>query len=330
MRSLAIGLIVLMGTACSAADPAPTNFESEGPEPPSLPAILDQPATAEKADALFAYDQAQPLDVQIAREFQIRDVLVEDLSFVSPNGGRVPAFLWKPAEGKGPFPAIVGLHGMPGDRHQLAETGEAYAAAGAIVIAISGPAGRPDGSRRSVTFEIPRDSLDQVQLIVDLRRAVALLESRDDVDPERIVFIGGSYGGAIGGLVAGIEHRFKAFVRMPGDGGVVTHFLTSGDVDRLPLVQRERWFSAMAPIEPIRFVGLAAPRPLLFQNANFDEFVTRDNATRYQNAGSDPKKTRWYDTGHSLEGFVFRDQAEWLEPILGIDLARFEFPPPPP
>ncbi len=332
VRSALLGLplAVLVTSGCAISDPSLTNPEPEGPEPTPLPAILDQPAMPEKVEAIFSYDSSQPLDIQVVDQFQIRDILVQDLSYASPMGGRVPAFVWKPAEGDGPFPAIVGMHGMPGDRHQLRETGEAYAAAGALVIGISGPAGRPDGNRRSVTFDIPRDSLDQVQLIVDLRRAVDLLEARDDVDPERIVFIGGSYGGSMGGLVAGVEHRFKAFVLMTGDGGVVTHFVTAGDTDRLPSAHRERWLAAMAPIEPIRFVGLAAPRPLLFQNANFDQFVTRENATRYQQAGSEPKKIRWYDTGHSLEGFVLRDQAEWLEPILGIDLDRFEFPPPPP
>ena len=323
-------LSTAVATACSVVVPPPPNPGPEGPEPTPLPAILDQPATVAEAEEIFGYDTSVPLDVQIESEFQIRDVKVEDLTFASPMGGRVPALLWKPAAGEGPFPAIVGMHGMPGDRHQMRETGEAYAAAGAIVIGISGPAGRPDGTRRYVTFETPRDSLEQVQLIVDIRRAVDLLESRSDVDPDRIVFIGGSYGGAVGGLVAGVEHRFQAFVLMTGDGGVVTHFVTGGATDRLPPADRERWLAAMAPIEPIRFVGLAAPRPLLFQNANFDRFVTREDATRYQQAGSEPKKIRWYDTGHGLEGFVIREAAEWLEPILGIDLERFEFPPPPP
>ena len=332
IRSALLGLplALVLTTGCSPREPSPTNPEPESPDPVQLPAILDRPASPEKVEAIFTYDTSRPMDVQVVDQFQMRDVLVEDLTFASPMGGRVPAFLWRPAESEGRLAAIVGMHGMPGDRHQLRETGEAYAAAGALLIGISGPAGRPDGSRRSVTFETPRDSLEQVQLIVDLRRAVDVLEARDDVDPDRIVFIGGSYGGAVGGLLAGVEHRFKAFVLMTGDGGVVTHFVTAGDVDGLPATERDRWLAAMAPIEPIRFVGLAAPRPLLFQNANFDEFVTRENATRYQDAGSEPKTIRWYDTGHSLEGFVFEDQAAWLEPILGIDLDRFEFPPPPP
>lgn len=324
----ALGLVLLFLSGCTSGDSGPSE-PPPGPTPP-LPAILGQPATAEEAAMIFAYDASLALDVRIEGQIRIRNIIEEDLSFASPMGGRVPAFLWRPAEEEGPYPAIVGMHGMPGDRHQMRETGLSFAAAGAMVLGISGPTGRPDNNRRSVTFDIPQDSRDQVQLIVDLRRAYDLLEAREDVDSERIVFLGGSYGGAIGGLVAGVDHRFKAFLLKVGDGGPVTHFVTSGGTEVLDSVQRERWLEAMAPIEPIRFVGLAAPRPLFFQNANHDDYVTRDNALRYHAAASEPKRVRWYDLDHSLGAEAAVDGAAWLEPIIGIDLDLFVFPPPPP
>jgi hypothetical protein len=45
----------------------------------------------------------------------------------------------------------------------------------------------------------------EVQLIIDLRRAIDLLGGRPDVDPQRIAYLGVSYGGAMGGLLAGDE-----------------------------------------------------------------------------------------------------------------------------
>ena len=89
----------------------------------------------------------------------------------------------------------------------------------------------------------------------------------------------------------------------------------------------ERWMEVMAPIEPIRFVGLAAPRPLFFQNSNFDQWVNREDALRYHAAASDPKKVRWYDYDHSLGTTALEDGAAWLQPIIEIDLDRFHFPP---
>ena len=54
-------------------------------------------------------------------------------------------------------------------------------------------------------------------MIIDLRRAVDLLASRSDVDPERIAYLGVSYGGMMGGLLASIEDRLQAYVLIVGD-----------------------------------------------------------------------------------------------------------------
>ena len=81
----------------------------------------------------------------------------------------------------------------------------------------------------------------------------------------------------------------------------------------------------MEPIEPIRFVGRAAPAPLLFQNGFRDEFVSVHDAEKYQNAGSEPKTIRWYDSGHGLPPEAFEFQAEWLEKWIGIDASLYEW-----
>jgi cephalosporin-C deacetylase-like acetyl esterase len=61
--------------------------------------------------------------------------------------------------------------------------------------------------------------------MVDLRRGVDLLTQHQKVDPARISYIGYSYGAAMGGLLAGIEPRIKAYGLMVGDGGLVNHFM---------------------------------------------------------------------------------------------------------
>ena len=199
-----LGLVSLTLTACTGEPSDSSEQQPDQSSSVSLPAILDQPATADEAALIFGYDPSEALDVRVESEVRLRDIIEVSLSFASPKGGRVPAFLWRPASEDGPpRPALVGMHGMPGDRHQMRECGVAYAEAGAILIGISGPTGRPDNNRRSVTFDPQQDYRDQVQLIVDLRRALDLLEARADVDPERIVFIGGSYGGAMGTSPAG-------------------------------------------------------------------------------------------------------------------------------
>src|SRR5690242_1019314 len=55
---------------------------------------------------LFDYDQKAPLDLQQKSVEDRHGVQVHDISFLSPMGGRVSAYLVTPP-GKGPFAGIV-------------------------------------------------------------------------------------------------------------------------------------------------------------------------------------------------------------------------------
>ena len=129
----------------------------------------------------------------------------------------------------------------------------------------------------------------------------------------------------MGGLLAGVEGRIKAYALEVGDGGLVTHFRGSM-IMGLPDQVRRDWLAAMWPIEPIHYVGCAAPAALLFQNSTLDEMVAPADALRYQQAGSQPKTIRWYAAGHGLEMAAYRDQAEWLRELIGIASYRLAFP----
>ena len=165
---------------------------------------------------------------------------------------------------------------------------------------------------------------------MDLRRGLDLLTARPDVDPARLGYVGYSYGAAMGGLLAGVEHRVAAYGFMVGDGGLVAHFTEGpaplGPLADLPEADQARWLAWMQPIEPIEFVGRASPSALFFQNALRDDLVSRDDAEAYQAAGSEPKRVDWYDAGHSLPRQSYLDMVGWLAEHLGIDAARFVGP----
>ena len=59
--------------------------------------------------AHFTYDRNAPLDIKENSTENRETVRVVDLSYASPAGGRVSAYLVLPA-GPGPFPAIVYAH----------------------------------------------------------------------------------------------------------------------------------------------------------------------------------------------------------------------------
>ena len=308
-----------------------------GEEPPSTPTPL-APTAYERSLHLFDYDQQAPLDLQEVSVVEHRDGITQlDITYASPRGGRVPATLVVP-DGPGPFAGLIFQHGCCGPggfsaRRQFVATAVSFARTGAVVLLIDAPFARPENIGRDPITFTEQDRNDQIQLIVDLRRGVDLLTARGDVDQTRIAYVGISYGAGMGGLLAGVEKRVKAYVLAVGAGGLIDHFCDKTrkpyfcPVEPLTLeLRRERWLKAMEPIEPIHFVGHAAPAALFFQNARHDTSVEEGDALRYQQAGSEPKRVKWYDSGHDLPTEAILDQVEWLQLQIGIDASSFQIP----
>jgi hypothetical protein len=327
LRYLFTTSLFLSVLACSGATSPSTT-------PPPTPTMVIHdtaasnaiPGVYEQGVVLFEYQAKTELVLTEQSLRQENDYTVHKLTYPSPKTGNVPAYLVVP-EGPGPFAGILLMHGSSGSRETLLPLAEDLVKTGAVVLTISGPAARPEeGSREWLTFT-SRDRDDQIQLIVDLRRGVDLLIQQDGVDPSRLGYIGYSYGAAMGGLLAGVEPRIKAYGLMVGDGGLVNHFMEAGRpvgwFQEIAPAAREQWLKAMEPIEPIHYVGHAAPSTLFFQNARFDTSVTEADALAYQAAGSEPKQIQWYDSGHGLPSQAYLDMVDWLAGQIGIDESKF-------
>lgn len=266
---------------------------------------------------LFAYDRAAPLALEESGVSEDSASRLLRVSFASPGGGRATGFLAVP-KAPGPHPGVVVMHGLPGSADgAMGREGRELVARSAVVIAIDAPwvrrGGLPD-------FTV-RDSVEQVQLILDLQRAVDVLLARTDVDPKRVAYVGGSYGGAMGALFVGIERRLRASVLFVADGGLVAHFTDAdgaflGPAAGLDETTRRRWLGAMEPIEPIRFVG-RANAPIFFQNGRQDQLVSVEDAEALHAAAPAGNTVRWYDAGHGLTLTARADRRAWLAERIG-------------
>jgi uncharacterized protein len=324
--------IAIAATACgtNGARPAATS-ETVAAQPSGA-------AQMAEVMRLFDYDRQRPLAItkmgantgRLPAQ-ALRGITVESITYASPKGGEVPALVVAPT-GRGPFPGVIVQHGLPSTKEDFLPLGVDLARTGAVAILIDAPFNRPQQGRiRGDLSLTPKDRDEQVQLIVDLRRAVDLLAARPDVDRRRLAYVGVSYGAAMGGLLAGVEDRLKAYVLAVGDGGLVSHFTgpddTDGPLQRLPAADRERWLAAMRPIEPINFIGQAAPAALLFQAGTNDEAIPQEDARRYQQAASQPKEVRWYAAGHMLNCAARKDMMAWLADHIRINPKQYTCQP---
>jgi len=273
-------------------------------------------ATAGDRD-LFSYDVNAPLNLQTTVESTNAGVEVSSISFSSPDGGSVTGMMWDPVTRSGLRPGMVFMHGLPGNARAMTGFAQNYAQLGAVVIAIDAPFARRTGPPLTFTDQ---DRTEQIQVIKDLQRAVDVLRSRPNVDDDRIAFVGFSWGAATGALFVGIERRLKTAALVVGHGGQVSH-ATGPDgfkhISSLPCARRVAWIRAMAPIEPIRFVGNANV-PLLLQNGTFDEYIPSPDAAELHAAAPQSKVVRWYEAGHSLGQQAVLDRLNWLREKIGL------------
>jgi cephalosporin-C deacetylase-like acetyl esterase len=281
---------------------------------------------------LFDYDAKQTLDVQdkIIQEFP--DVTLHDLTYTSPKGGPVNAYLIVP-KGKGPFAAILFGHWGNGTRGEFIPEAKIYAKAGAVSLIPDYPWDRPQPWYRSVDhYDKPEvDRENEVQAVIDLRRGIDLLLARSDVDPARLAYIGHSYGAQWGSILTSVDKRMKTSVLMAGVAESADVYLRTNDAGLTdfrktqPAGQLEKYCEILGQIDAVNFVGHAAPIPLLLQFANYEQYFDRTSMQHYISAASDPKKVLYYDTAHDLNDFqALEDRYNWLvdqihlrrEPIL--------------
>src|SRR5438093_693026 len=91
---------------------------------------------------MYDYAAQQPLDVQEKLLHEREQVNVYDLTYASPKGGRVTAYLVVPP-GKGPFAGLVFGHRGPGNRTEFLPEATLYARAGAVSLLVDYPWVRP-------------------------------------------------------------------------------------------------------------------------------------------------------------------------------------------
>jgi dienelactone hydrolase len=337
---LVLGIVSVVVAACGGNDASPAATSGSTP-PPTASTATPTSSTLSRAEVarLFHYDRRRPLAItrlgltaRLPPARELDGVAVHSITYASPKGGEVPALVVVP-KGKGPFPGVIVQHGLPDTKEGMLPAGIDLARTGALAILIDAPFNRPQQGRvRSdpLTFT-PKDRDEQIQLIVDLRRAIDVLVARPDVNTKRLAYFGVSYGAAMGGLLAAVENRMRAYVLAVGDGGLVSHFAgpddTDGPLQALPADDRERWLAAMRPIEPINFIGQAAPAALLFLAGTKDESVPQEDARRFHQAASQPKQVRWYEAGHFLNCTAREDMMVWLARHIRIDPARSKCPP---
>lgn len=263
---------------------------------------------------LFDYNRSAPLRLQdrglINHGYPVG---IRDVSYASPRGGRVPAYLVIPPV-RGRRPAVIFMHGSGGSRDQFLLPAVWMAARGAVGLTITSPFDRqPRPAIPRGVAGLERQRKVTAKNVVELRRAVDVLRSLPYVDGSRIAYVGWSAGARTGALLAGVDHRIRFFDLISGGATPV-----SGYAAAAPPRLRKAVTAALAPVDPLRLVRHAAPSALFFQDGRTDEVVPRAALLALFRTASRPKLIRWYDSGHAPSPKAYHDLLGWVSARLGL------------
>lgn len=240
----------------------------------------------------FHYDHDLPLDIQISPLDKIPFATRYLVSFMSVHDQRVPAILAIPTVGHAPYPCVMLLHGSGGnkDSSYVKESSIAMCQIGCATISIdsqySGARKLPD---RNNNIFLPNSYTARdawVQTVIDLRRTVDYLQTRSDINSNRLGFLGFSQGAMIGADFGGIDKRVGVFcLAVPGGAlaKVVQH------LDRYPALE-QHWPFKITPktmqvvdnvteiTDPIHYIADISPRPLLIYTAKYDQIIPPESS----------------------------------------------------
>jgi serine/threonine protein kinase/formylglycine-generating enzyme required for sulfatase activity/dienelactone hydrolase len=270
-----------------------------------------EPKVSEETFALylnqFRYDPT-PLNAVVEEvreeEFYTREKIVFDAAY---GGESMMAYLFVPRNAEPPYQTVVyfpgsgSIHSRSSENLGLRRTDYVVKSGRAFLWPVyKSTYERGDG----LVSDYPDETNNWKEHIImwgkDLKRSIDYLETREDIDAERLAFMGVSWGAAMGPIMMAVEPRFKA-------GVVVVAGLNFQkalpEVDELHYLQRVRI-------------------PVLMLNGKYDFFFPYETSQvpYFELLGTKPeeKKLVVHEAGHSFPRTErARETLEWLDRYLG-------------
>jgi predicted esterase len=345
---LAILVLLFVGTRpCHSAEPTPTEVRA------SFLKLLDRPRV--------------PLDPRIDSTDRTRGgQFVEHLSFateVRTDGAaeRVPTLLIRPEDSSRRRPAVIVLHGTGGTKEGSKGLLEGLAKRGFVAVAIDGRyhGERNGGAKGTEAYNRaiirawrskpgqPQEHPFYYDTCWDVWRTIDYLQTRSDVDPERIGLIGFSKGGIETYLAGAVDERVKVAIpaisvqcfnwglehdRWQGRAKTIAaaHEAAASDLGESAVnakVCRTLWDKVIpgmtGPYDGPSILRLFTGRPLLILNGSEDPNCPIEGArlaftaaaTAYREAGASDrlKIDVAQGVGHSVTEAQHKEALAWFE-----------------
>ncbi len=236
---------------------------------------------------LWPLPEKTPLKATITGTLEHAGVVIEKLHFQSRPGLYVTGNFYRPKEPKGKLPAILYVcghsnRGRDGNKTAFQDHGLWFANNGYVCLMIDTLQLGEVAGKHHGTYNLGRfwwQAAGYTPAGVECWngiRAIDYLQSRKDVDPDRIGVTGISGGGAATIWISAADERVKVAVPVSGMSDLesyVSNKVINGHCDCMFLINTYAW-------EWTTIAALIAPRPLLFANSDNDRIFPMDGNRR--------------------------------------------------
>jgi formylglycine-generating enzyme required for sulfatase activity/dienelactone hydrolase len=256
----------------------------------------------------FSYDPS-PLDAKVETlPSPPPSTRAEKITIKTAYGQeRMPVYLYLPESGTPPYQPVIYFPGSgaivtpafnpPAQTNFVVKSGRVL-----VVPVYRGTYERRDGLASTWPDSSRRYSEYLVNWVQDVERAIEYLDTRRDLDVNRLSYYGTSWGGRLGAIIPAVEPRFKAVI-------LASAGLASG--------------RAQPEVDQINFVTHVR-QPVLMLNGRFDAIEPVDTAQvpLFDLLGTpkDQKKRVVFEDDHALPAHInelSREAMAWLDRYVG-------------
>ena len=245
---------------------------------------------------------------------------LEKVYFEARPGEEIPTLISFPIDAAEPVPCIVFLHGIGQKKEFLNRICAPFNNAGFAMACFDQ---HMQGERKvdgNPVAQVVAFRQRPWKTVNDTRRLIDYLETRGDIDAERMYLVGASYGAITGSTATAFDKRIDAAVLVYGGGNIPKMLeapMIRDEVGGALALLKPIVSFIMRPADPVRYVHMISPRPVLFQNGSRDRLVSPEGGKALQEAAREPKDITWYDSDHiGLDPDVVRqvldEDLKWL------------------
>ncbi len=268
---------------------------------------------------MFAALHGDLLEADASLYRRVGDRAVYSIALGNDRGIELNGFLSAPEADGSRYPALIVLGGLRTGRNTI-DFLTGYE--GIVILSLDYPyeGKREDLSALEFARSIPRIRRAVLRTVPEAMIGVDYLLTRSDVDPERIILVGGSLGALFIPAIAACDERIAAAALLFG-GGDIEKLMKANLKGAGRLAAPAAWIAAvlLSPVEPADYIGEISPRPLFLLNGRNDPRIPSACVRVLEERAGENTTVRWIKAGHidiktaEFHEIVIGELLGWLE-----------------